>query len=1390
MILLLTAVIAITPLFGQSPAGIRYLGSSQGLSNSSVKCIFQDQRGVLWFGTYDGLNRYDGSNFTIFRNRIEDSASIPHNYICAIQEDVSHNLWVGTGQGLVRYNAITQTFTPAFYEESASGTKIKITSYITDIKIDPRGNIWIGTGDKGVLMVPQGQELAIRPELAAANNAEIAQTAIPSITIDSFGRVWVFISGGGLYRYLPDHRKLEPVNRNLGRLAVNVMKADQQGYIWMGTSSGLLRYEIAGNRIVRQYHTGTGNLTANYVTALFRNRDQLWVGTDGGGVDIIDIRTGSSINVDQKIPMGGLSSQSVLSLYIDRENRKWIGTLKGGVDILDPAGSKFTAIRKDNRHPDFSSNFITSFYQEETGNLWVGTEGSGLIVCDSTGRVIRKFQTPVLSSNTVSSIIADYRKNIWVTTFGGGVNRRSPDGRWTHYPLINDANGQENKIAIYVFEDREHRIWATSYENGRLYLLDSIAQRFRVFDPNIQGDAMSIYEDRNGRLWIGTQQLIQVDRQHRRHRYYNIGKTVRAIREDRRGNFWIAAEGGGLILFDRATGRIQKRYTEANGLSSNTLLNLLEDNNGNLWISSSNGLNKFDPVTEQFNRFYESDGLQGNQFAYRAALKLHSGSLVFGGNNGFNIFDPARIVARSYMPSVVISSIKINNQLIAEQHRYRTDSLGNISQLTLPFREGTFSIQFAALEYTVPDKIQYAYYLEGWDKDWNQNGSIKTVTYNNIREGQYTLHIKSTNAEGVWNPKETLVNIRILPPWYRTWWAYSFYLLAVGGLLFLYMRYKTNQARMQYDLQLARLNEEMRLAELESARMEKEVQRAELERTHAEFEREKAERETDRVLNEQEKEINKKRLSFFTNISHEFRTPLTMIINPVMDLMKKYGAQEKEDLRIIGLNATRLLNLTDQLLLFRKIEEGVEGLQVSRFDFCKLCDTVFHYFRYEAKTRHIRFEIEGINQPLFLYGDKAKIEIILYNLIGNAFKYSSDDGCIQIHVEVKQGRIHTSFSDKGSGIPEGTGEAIFERFYQAAGGSVKLGFGIGLYLVKQFTEMHQGTIQYESTPGQGTVFMLELPLGKAHWGQIPIQEISDDYAETMILPEKFEQQEIGRPYMPKMPELTKGKAILVVDDDEEMLHYVESVFVHQCVVYKAANGREGLELATRYRPDLIISDVSMPEMDGIELCRMIKNDPVLSHLPVILLTAYRSQEIELKGTEEGADYYITKPFSKELLLARVSNLFRSRDSLRQYFYQKVTLQSNPLKEPTVPAEYKDLLERCIHIVEAHLDDPAFNIEQLSRELAMSHSNLYKKIKQISGQSVTAFIRFIRLRKAAELLVATNESVTDIAYKVGFNDVKYFREQFSRLFKMKPNEYMRLYRGKLAPELRIDNQGTR
>jgi signal transduction histidine kinase/ligand-binding sensor domain-containing protein/DNA-binding response OmpR family regulator len=1299
----------------------------------------------MWFGTYDGLNSYDGYDFRVYRNKINDTGALPHNYIYTIHEDRHNNLWIGTGQGAAIYNRLFDRFAPVYYDPDQTGKRYRITCNVNVIKSDAGGNVFIGTNGWGLLVKKDQQSLARQVPLHRVDH-ETLWYNVQAICVDARQQVWLFIEGVGLCLFSCRSNSIQVKNNTIK--SASSLQVDGAGNIWIGTDDGLYAYAIAANNLVQHYTEGRNALTANAVVSLCTDAQQnLWIGTAGGGTNILNTATGK---FDYLLPgesSDRLSSESVYAIWPDRESRIWMGTLKGGIDILDVHKSRFQTITHNPVTANsLVNNFTAAFYEDRNGNLWIGTDGGGMSIWNRRNNQFTNYRHAVadnrsLSNNSVSCIIQDHFNNTWLATYGGGINQFNPaTGVFDHYKCINDVTGEENKNVWLLYEDRSYNLWATTFGNGKLYKLNRSQHRFELFTTELN-DLIALTEDHTGALWAGnSHQLVLVDPQNKKHVHYEIGKPVRAIHEDRNGRLWIGTEGGGLLLFDKAKGAIARRYSTADGLTNNAVLNILEDAAGNLWMSTFNGLSKFDPATGTFRNFYQSDGLQSNQFSYNAALKLRTGELAFGGISGFNLFYPEQITDRHFMPPVLFAGIWVNSKPLSDVTQYIANKASDsITALRIPYNEAILSFHFTALEYSSPEKINYAYYMQGWDKGWNYTGHVKTINYNNISEGSYTLRIKSTNAEGTWNTQEAIIQIRILPPWYRSWWAYLAYMAMAALLVYVYFSYRNRQAKLEYEIQLAHLNAE------------------------------------------KEKEINEKRASFFTNISHEFRTPLTLIINPIKDLLHRVQATEDEqDLNIVYRNARRLLSLVDQLLIFRKADAHAGTMQFAPQNFYNLCHEVYLCFVQQAKSYHLTYSFECDQRQLELYVDREKMEIVLYNLVSNAIKFTPPGGAITFKVQEHHNQVQVLIHDTGCGIPAAAGRQLFEKFYQApaARTAVKPGFGIGLYLVKYFVDEHKGNVQFQSKEGEGTTFVVTLQKGKAH---LPANlVVNEAQQEPVFLEELQEEPEEETPVAVKENQpvemITARHTILVVDDDHAIRHYLQQMLKDKYDVTEAANGEEALRKAQQQLPDLVISDIRMDAMDGIELCRKIKKDASLNHIPVILLTGSTATQTELQSIEEGADLYITKPFDKDILLAKVDNIFKTRNELRNYFFNEITLKQNTLK---VSAEYRDFLQNCIAIVERHLTDEQFSIKVLAREIGMSHSNLYKKIRMLSGLSITNFIRYIRLRKAAGLMLNNDYNVNQAAFEVGISDIKYFRTHFNKLFGMNPSDYIKKYRNSFS-----------
>ncbi|WP_222538205.1 hybrid sensor histidine kinase/response regulator transcription factor [Pedobacter polysacchareus] len=1317
-------------------SSVFYLGIENGLSNNEVNCIFQSRNGFMWFGTFDGLNRYDGYSFKIFRKKLKDGNSLLNNRVQCLAEDEVGNLWVGTMGGVSIYNEAKDSFTTLYFNPvSKSGTQR--VDNTTVLKKEGNNDMLIGTAKDGLLLYTKETGKTIQIPLLSAGVSKRVSYQVTAIERDRNNQVWLFIEGVGLCRYDRKTQAVAVLDKTLKY--ASCIKADRSGNLWLGTSSGIYNYIVSAGKF--SYKTLPRAVTSLYLD----NPEHLYITTDGGGIFMMNIKYQK---ISQPLKGNGeeiFTSSAIKGMLKDRQGRVWVATLRGGINIIDDQRYRFKTLNPGpSEKNSYHNYFISSFAEDAARHIWIGTDGNGLNRWDRTRNLYVNYKKEGrngLSSNNITTILNDQQNTIWVATWGGGINRfNSSKGTFEHFSCIHPVNGLEFKNIWNLYEDKQHNLWASTFDNGGLYRFNPGLKRFELFDDAI-GNILCFMEDRKGNLWAGTDsKLIRIDKGLKRHLVYHIGHRVRAILEDKGDLFWLGTEGGGLLSLNTSS-RKYRRFTESDGLPNNAVLNILSDQEGSLWLSTFYGLSKFNPTTKKFHNFFASDGLQSNQFSYLAAAKLKSGELIFGGIKGFNVFSAEKISFSRDKQQILLTEVSIDNKPVSDSLNtdfVKKNAAGLIDELVVPYHKASLSFGFISLEYSKPDKINYAYFLEGWDNNWINAGKVRTANYSRLKEGRYTFHIKASNSEGEWGD-EKLVSIVVLPPWQRTWWAYSLYALVTGLGVYLYVRYK----RQQLDL-----NYKVRLAQMET---------------------------------EKEKELNEKKLSFFTNITHELRTPLTLIVNPVKELMAKTEDALKQELTVIYRNASRLLTLVDQLMLFRTTDQETMKVQLSELNLYQLCKDTFESYQKIALSKHIHYEFECANHDLMIFGDYEKLEIIFFNLLSNAFKFTPPNGSILFKVEENEAEVRIFINDTGCGINENVKNKLFEKYYQEKNNSnnKEIGFGIGLYLAKQFIDCHQGELSYSSEPGTGTSFQIKLKKGM--WFDPATRAAAQPENKVLQRPEQIPAEEITEVPNINTLEVTEKRSLLIVDDNMELRQYLKKIFSRQFVVYEAENGLSGFELAQKQLPDLVISDVLMEEGNGVELCKKIKTDPMLNHIPVILLSGLSSAESKLKGIESGADDYIIKPFDKDLLLAKINAVLDNRDTLHQYFRDNITLRNNNQK---ISATYKAFLEKCIAIVEENLSNEDFNAQWLARSCNLSYSILYKKVKSISGLSLNAFIRSIRLRKAALLMLSTNTNVNEAAFQVGIYDIKFFRLQFKKLYGMNPSDYIKKYRNSFSKEFNL------
>jgi signal transduction histidine kinase/ligand-binding sensor domain-containing protein/DNA-binding response OmpR family regulator len=1346
----------VSPLLAQTGPAVSQIGIQNGLSNNVVTSIFQDSKGFVWVGTYDGLNRYDGYGITIYRNIIGDSTSLFSNNVNSVSEDAASNIWVANQKTLSIYNRVTGRFRSPLCRLAGSAVPHRLEDNV--ISLLPVGKtMFAGTQKSGLFRFGFSGDQVTGVQIPLIVNGRTSTTYYAADIARSPDQrhLYVLVQGEGLFEYDSTGQAL----RLVSPLAVpgNTLQADVNGDVWAGAESGL--YRLPANS--HTFETVTGSIAVKDIT---RGSDgNLWIATDGDGVWLLPPGTTSPQPLADLSPghQSPVNSNSVYCIYEDKSRRKWIGTLRGGINILAQDAARFRKVVYNGPDKKYIvDNFIFSFCEDRDKNIWIGTDGAGLRCWNRSANTFRNFkhepgQPGTLSSNFVTSILNDGANGLWLATWKGGINRFNPrTGRFRQYPCLNTETHAVNENVWALLNDSHNRLWAAAVRNGGLYRYNAHADRFDLYDGHLK-ELQCLAEDRSGNLWGGDYaSLIRLDTLTRRHQFYTIGNVVRCIFEDHRHRFWIGTQEGGLLLFNRETGTCQ-RFTTSQGLPHNTVLRILEDSRGDLWLSTYNGLSRFDPARQQFTNYTQADGLQSNQFSFQAALLLSGGDMLFGGIDGFNIFNPLAIPEKRLTGNLLLSGLTVNNSPIGDHPAYIKQALqGEIRQVELPYNDASVSLDFVYLDNNPVPGVEYAYFLEGWDKHWNYVQKGRRANYSSLREGTYTFKVKASYSEGEWGKEEQLLVITVLPPWYRTRWAYTLYALLAVGLLLVYVLYNNRQARLRYQVQLARV--EMK----------------------------------------NEKELNERKIDFFTNISHEFRAPLSLIINPLKDaLRKEQDATARRELTVVYRNAQRLLRLVDQLLLFKKADVE-EQLHTQPLHYANLCREVFDCFTEQARTRQITYTFSSNEQGLLVAADKEKIEIALFNILSNAFKHTPDKGTISFEVKATDGQVTTIISDSGIGIPAGEGSKLFERFYQVKGTGRNKGFGIGLYLVKKFVDAHQGTITYQSARGHGTSFCISLPAVKPLASEeSPVQE-PDQTAPALPQPpaagDSLLQEMNGEifpgeadPEAAVVPGLvTDKKTLLLIDDDNEIIRYLSDIFAADFRVLQANDAVTGIELAREHLPDLIISDIMMQGLNGLDMCKTLKDDEAVSHIPIILLTGTASEEMQLKSLEMGADDFIRKPFDKDLLMARVKAILNRQNVLQKYFYNEVTLGSARFK---VSAEYKAFLQECMKIIEEHIDDEQFSIKVLAKKLGMSHSKLYRKVKSMSGQSINGFIRFIRLKKAAELLIHTEYNISETALMVGFNDAKYFRLQFARLFGINPSDYIKKYRKAVNNVHNLENQ---
>ena len=1360
------------------PNSLAFKSSSilNSLPSKDVQSVYQDRDGYIWISTRNGLFQYDGYSITTYKSNLYRPDLLTNNNIYCVAEDAQHRLWIGTYSGLnvldkqtgqirkiddpeINGIGISQILVTSdnrilfategglleyledgnrfsvFNQDNTGGVFPKTT--VKSLFEDDRGDIWIGTWSQGLFRYEKRTgEYWKYPQMNSGNSAHV-------VFQDSHKNIWVGTWGAGLHllhdAYNPEKTTwttfTHDENRS-GTISDNLIYAISEDLntnsLWVGTRSGL---SILSLRDMEMLHWSFENcysgesensITSSEVASLLRDRQGImWIGMIGGGVNMANTRK-AKFNLDRLSEAKRiLKSNSVRSILLDDEGQLWMGISTYGFGVEDRRTGKFT---HHGQMPDFSSyrgiSTVMSIMQSpSTGHIWIGVYNGGAYEIDKSapvGKRVKAYNSsnaPWMCNSCIYYICEDSKQNLWFAT-KSGISMRAADGTPVRFDSLKVGDvAVRDMVVMQLVEGHDSEMWLASNTHGVI--------RIQGSGNSLSGYTFSAYSVSNGKL---------------------NSDYANCIYKDVEGRIWVGTGGSGLSLYDAVEDVFLPVHKLWN-LPGDAVTNIQSDKKGNLWLGTNAGLSRLTVPRDLQNVTYRlyttSDGLQDNIFNRGASFVASDGEMFFGGHRGYNSFYPDKQDEQVFSSPVVITDIKVFNQSWTALSDKERSEISNLSprftdKIVLDYKRNNFSIEFSALEYANPERNRYAYRLDGFDAGWQYTDASKRFAYyNNLKSGTYTFYVKSSNSNGIWDENIQTVKVVILPPPWKTWWAYTLYIIVLLGISWYIYRIVRNRIR---------LRNALHLREMEQAKSE---------------------------------EINHAKLQFFTNITHELLTPLT-IISASVDELKQTAPAYKEQYDVMTHNINRLIRLLQQILEFRKAETGNLKLKVLQGDLVLFVRRSLDGFRPLMKKKDIRFTIQSDADKCLAFFDPDKLDKILYNLLSNASKYNKPGGKVGIELNCDEvnGIACIIVKDNGPGIPKESQKNLFKRFYEGDYRKFNtIGTGIGLSLVRDLVTLHHGSISVESEEGKGAAFKIQFPVHRFAYSEDEIDDavtlldsdgidaVQEDVVITDAQADILEENII--PVEQSAAE--KSHTLLLVEDNEDLLGLMVKLLGGDYTIHTATNGKEALEVVELEDIDLIVSDVMMPVMDGIEFCRNIKGNFDTSHIPLIMLTAKKQEEDRVEAYESGADAFITKPFNLSVLHARIGNLLKSRERVMKDFKKQLVFEAKELNYTSMD---EDFLQRAIDCVNRHLDDPNFDQTQFLEEMNTTKSTFFRKLKSLTGLTYVSFIRNIRMKAACRIMEEKKHvRISELAYAVGYNDPRYFSSIFKKEIGMQPSEYM-------------------
>lgn len=1334
------------------------------ISQNTITCIAQDKHGFIWVGTRYGLNKFDGVKHTTFHKDPNSGNGLPSDNIETMIADSDGNLIIGThGYGFSFFDVDEQKFTS--YRHEPDNPNSLSSNGVTCLFEDKNDILWIGT-ERGGLNVFDKKAKTFKRYFQSDSQSAISFDNITSIQSDVKGNMIIGTRGQGIGILQKGSNKIIQFNKeNTPELQTNVIKnilLSDAGEIWITTAKGIkqLQSDDQNNFKITKPFKGNDKLTEVFNTSDFLSIEEcpkgvIWFGTENNGLlkyDSNDDVIEQFLN-DSKV-LNTIPSNSIWSLHGDRDNILWLGFYFKGLAKIDPLEQKFSpTYRFTNENSVYDLDLVSSFAESEDGTFWVGMDGNGLYRVKPDGSVTYFNETSGhnLENNNITDIELDEEGTLYVATWGAGVKYLEA-GSNTFKNLELRLNKLETGKIMNILIDRKGRLWVNNYQHG-FELIDTKTKKNLKFSSGgekyLGSDKFhGIAEDQFGNIWLGSSNngitRISIDDQ------LNITdlKSLKDLSESTQldeciisyiysakdGKIWIGTRSKGLFYYDAKSLKTHL-ITDKVNLPSNNIYSINEDDYGNIWAGTNKGLIRLDPFTLELDHFQKKDGLQSNEFFKSSTFKSKSGKLYFGGISGFNSFDSKSFLTNEKKPRVFITELEVSGE---KQEITGADYFNN-SSLDFKHRDNDLTIAFSAMNFSQSSKNIYKYRLKGFEEEYHIQENQQFARYPNLNPGKYTFEVTAANNDGVWSDETVFMDICIKKPWYLTYTAFFIYLIAIVSFFLWRRKQLIARQRLKYDLKLRK-------------------------------------KDLDRL-----KEMDKMKTRFYTNISHELKTPVTLIISPLKNLINKLGmqAENHKTYKLMLNNAEQLYRLINQILEISKIEAGKSNFNPRKQNINSFIKNIGINFSGFADEKQIRYDIDLLKEDQEAYFDPEKLERVFVNLISNAFKYTAKYGVVKVSQSTSPSWHFIHIEDNGQGITEEEQKYIFDRFYRSGKENNKTGTGIGLELSKQIVEQHKGYIKVDSEPNIKTVFTVALKKGKAHF---PEKLISEDDSvdfkfseESIIELQNYQTKKIAAVKMEtaiKKP--TDKPLILIVEDNPDLQAFMVQLFDKEYKIITADNGLEGFELAKSKKPKLIITDAMMDQMDGFEMSKKIKEDPDLSHIMIIMTTVKSSKESRDKAYKHGIDALMTKPFDPEVLLLRVRNFLKVKKNIKANVFNPSNLTTVNVEKEEDYVHFKESDERFIRevvtVIENNLNKPDFTIEDLCKSIGVSKSNLYRKIKSILGCTTNELIRNTRIKKAARLLKNSDLKISEITYRVGFNDLQYFRKCFKEVYNMTPSEF--------------------